>query len=46
MPAGTCNMMFIHVYKEWDDEPQWLIMLNICLVSLQPLTMCLVCKYF
>ena len=45
-PTGTYSMMFIYTYKEWDDVPWQLIVLNICLVSLQPLTMCLVCKYF
>ena len=46
MPAGPYSMMFIYTYKEWDDVPQQLIVLNICLVSLQPLTMCLLYKYF
>ena len=42
-PAGTHSMTFIHTYKYWDDAPRQLFMLNSCLVSLQPLTMC---KYF
>ena len=43
---GEGSGQMLATYKEWDDVPQQLIMLNICLVSLQPLTMCLVCKYF
>ena len=44
MPAGTHSIMFIHTDKRRDDVPWWLIMLHACLISLQPLMMCLVCK--
>ena len=46
MPTGTHSIMFIHTNKKWDDVPRWLIMLHVCLISLQPLMMCLACKYF
>ena len=45
-PAGTHSIMFIHTNERWDDAPQWLIMLPVCLISLWPLVMWLACKYF
>ena len=38
--------MFIHTDKKWDDASQLLTVLHVCLISLQPLMMCLACKYF
>ena len=46
MPTGTHNITFIHAGKRWDDAPQQLIMLHVCLISLWPLMICLACKYF
>ena len=46
MPAETHSITFIHTNKKWDDVPQQLIILHVCLISLWPLMMCSACKYF
>ena len=46
MPTGTQSITFIHTDKKQDDVPWQLIMLQVCMISLQPLMMCLACKYF
>ena len=46
MPAGAHSIMFIHTNKKWDDVPHQLMVLHVRLISLQPLMMCLACKYF
>ena len=46
MPTETHSIMFIHTDKKWDDAPWQLIILHVFLISLQPLMMCLACKYF
>ena len=46
MPAGTHSITFIHTNKKWDDVPWQLMVLHVCLIGLQPLMMCLACKYF
>ena len=46
MPTRTHSITFIHTDKRWDDVPWQLIVLHVYLISLQPLMMCLACKYF
>ena len=46
MPTGTHSITFIHTDKKWDDVPQWLMVLHVCLISMWPFMMSLACKYF
>ena len=46
MPTGTQSIMFIHTDKKQDDMTWWLIIFQVCLISLRSLLMCLACKYF